>query len=260
MEKTDIYGFKNRSNFIKISFANQASLNYCKRILENGICFENFPFNKYSTYESNIPLVMKFMVDLQIYGMNWVQVDRESCNTFLVKDTTIYIETKCSSIKSFAPIDEWSMMAPLKILSFDIECVSKKSYFPKAEFDPVIAISCVVKIFGDNSTCDNRIFCLKGCEPIPGTTISSFDSEYFLLKGFHEYFKRIDPDIIIGYNILNFDFPYLITRAAVLGYSEFAYLGRLQSNFKFNFRYSFQIERLIFFFKSLWYKRKQNIE
>ena len=233
LEKTDIYGYKDRSDFLKISFANQSSLNYCKKILEGGICFEIFPFTKYTTYESNIPLVMKFMVDLQIYGMNWIEIERESCSTFLLRGSTIYIVTKCAHIKSYAPVDEWSKMAPLKIFSFDIECISKKSHFPKAEFDPVIAISSVVRIFGDDSFHEKQIFCLKGCEPIPGASIFSFDNEYFLLKGFYEYFKSTDPDIIIGYNILNFDFPYLITRAAVLGYSEFAYLGRLQSNFKF---------------------------
>jgi DNA polymerase delta subunit 1 len=176
---------------------------------------------------------MKFMVDLHIYGMNWIEVSRENCDSFTFKDSFIFLNTKCANLKSYAPIDEWSIMAPLKILSFDIECISKKSQFPKAEFDPVIAISCVLKVFGDDTVCDKQIFCLKGCESIPGATISSFESEYFLLKGFHEYFIRANPDIIIGYNILNFDFPYLITRALVLGLPEFTYLGRLSGRFKY---------------------------
>ena len=36
----------------------------------------------------------------------------------------------------------------------------------------------------------------------------------------------VDPDIITGYNIQNFDFPYLINRANHLKVSDFTFLGR----------------------------------
>ena len=37
-----------------------------------------------------------------------------------------------------------------------------------------------------------------------------------------------DPDIIIGYNIVNFDLPYLIHRAETLKITEFPYWGRIR--------------------------------
>lgn len=37
-----------------------------------------------------------------------------------------------------------------------------------------------------------------------------------------------DPDIIIGYNINNFDLPYLIDRAETLKVVEFPYWGRIR--------------------------------
>ena len=37
-----------------------------------------------------------------------------------------------------------------------------------------------------------------------------------------------DPDVIIGYNIQNFDLPYLIRRAETLKVTEFPYWGRIQ--------------------------------
>lgn len=39
----------------------------------------------------------------------------------------------------------------------------------------------------------------------------------------------MDPDIIIGYNIAGFDFPYLVDRADALKVKSFPYLGRLRS-------------------------------
>ena len=38
----------------------------------------------------------------------------------------------------------------------------------------------------------------------------------------------MDPDVMIGYNILNFDFPYLVTRAKTLGLKNFFFWGRIR--------------------------------
>lgn len=45
---------------------------------------------------------------------------------------------------SHAPDGEWSKLAPLRILSFDIECAGRKGIFPEAEKDPVIQIANMV--------------------------------------------------------------------------------------------------------------------
>jgi DNA polymerase delta subunit 1 len=37
----------------------------------------------------------------------------------------------------------------------------------------------------------------------------------------------VDPDIITGYNIINFDFPYIIQRAHALQISKFPLLSRI---------------------------------
>lgn len=37
-----------------------------------------------------------------------------------------------------------------------------------------------------------------------------------------------DPDIIIGYNICNFDLPYLLNRATALNLKDFPYWGRMR--------------------------------
>ena len=41
--------------------------------------------------------------------------------------------------------------------------------------------------------------------------------------------RQVDPDIFTGYNINNFDFPYLIQRAQHLGEPNFSYLGRIKN-------------------------------
>ena len=39
-----------------------------------------------------------------------------------------------------------------------------------------------------------------------------------------------DPDVITGYNIVNFDLPYLLNRATTLKVSNFPFLGRIKDD------------------------------
>ena len=44
------------------------------------------------------------------------------------------------------------------------------------------------------------------------------------------FIREADPDIITGYNINNFDLPYLINRAKHLKVKNFEMLGRIRGN------------------------------
>ncbi len=48
-----------------------------------------------------------------------------------------------------------------------------------------------------------------------------------MLEGWAEFVRRLDPDVITGYNIVNFDIPYLLNRAAYLRCHNFSKLSRL---------------------------------
>jgi len=52
-----------------------------------------------------------------------------------------------------------------------------------------------------------------------------------MLQKWRDFVEQVDPDVIIGYNIANFDLPYLIDRAKALKATQFPYLGRLKSAF-----------------------------
>ena len=42
---------------------------------------------------------------------------------------------------------------------------------------------------------------------------------------------EVDPDIITGYNIVNFDFPYIINRSIALHMNKYAMFGRVLDNY-----------------------------
>ena len=54
---------------------------------------------------------------------------------------------------------------------------------------------------------------LKGCAPISDVEIVSCKTEAQLLRSFADYVRLTDPDILSGYNIQNFDIPYIMDRA-----------------------------------------------
>ena len=57
----------------------------------------------------------------------------------------------------------------------------------------------------------------------------SYNEEDEMLLEWSEFVQEVDPDIIIGYNTSNFDFPYLLDRADTLKVDrKFYNLGRLK--------------------------------
>ncbi|KAL3808513.1 hypothetical protein ACHAXA_008334 [Cyclostephanos tholiformis] len=117
------------------------------------------------------------------------------------------------------PEGEWSKVAPLRILSFDIECQGRKGYFPEAERDPVIQIANSLSVYGDASNkCPivQNVFTLKGCLPIVGAQVISSNTEEDMLLKWRTFVHASDADIFTGYNVQNFDIPYLLDRAEAL--------------------------------------------
>jgi DNA polymerase delta subunit 1 len=60
------------------------------------------------------------------------------------------------------------------------------------------------------------VFTLKGCLPIVGAQVISSEQEEDMLMKWRKFLETSDPDIITGYNVQNFDIPYLLDRAATL--------------------------------------------
>ncbi|RWS22315.1 DNA polymerase delta catalytic subunit-like protein, partial [Leptotrombidium deliense] len=64
--------------------------------------------------------------------------------------------------------------------------------------------------------------------PIAGASIISFETEEELLLAWSQFIVQTDPDLITGYNIQNFDLPYLLNRAKTLSLNSFSFLGRIK--------------------------------
>ncbi len=91
----------------------------------------------------------------------------------------------------------------------------------------MIQIASVCKVHSESSHFLKTVYTLKGCANIVDSEVRCFDSEEELLQAFSDLVMAVDPDLLLGYNIINFDWPYLIGRAEHLGVRGFSQLGRV---------------------------------
>lgn len=92
-----------------------------------------------------------------------------------------------------------------KIVAFDIETYNPGG-ISRHESDPIIMIGF------SGSDGKKKVITWKKFKDAPGY-VEFVDSEKELIESFVGFIKKYQPDIIVGYNSDNFDFPYLFSRA-----------------------------------------------
>ena len=115
--------------------------------------------------------------------------------------------------------EDLAMPIPI-VMGFDIETNSVNPNMmpnPHIPGNKVFQISCVLSRPGDKDE-DYQKYLLSLGNPSPkvvgkNVNILTFDTEGELLCGFTKFIIDHNPQIIVGYNILKFDIPYMIQRA-----------------------------------------------
>lgn len=222
------------NTFAKVSVALPKLIAPAKRLIEK--MPTSFGLMDPKFYETNIDFDIRFMVDTAVVGCSWIELPAGKWN-LRSKYSQLHLESRCQIEVDVAwnifiahqPEGEWSKVAPIRILSFDIECAGRKGIFPEPNYDPVIQIASMVIRQGEKEPYLRNVFTLNTCAPIVGSQVLSFQSESEMLSKWADFFRELDPDIITGYNINNFDWPYLINRAKHLKVINFDFLGRIKN-------------------------------
>lgn len=119
------------SRFVKVSMHLHRHVPQMRGMIEKGLNFNGCTFWT-TTFESNMPHSLRFMVDNEMVGMSWIDVmpstysirsksTRKTSNQLeldVFDYTKIKVHPKCEG--------EFAKVAPMRILSFDIECLSEK--------------------------------------------------------------------------------------------------------------------------------------
>ncbi|KAL9188489.1 hypothetical protein ACHAXT_006867 [Thalassiosira profunda] len=230
-DKQSVMGYDpSHAKFLKVYVAMPGMIPKLKAIMEEGIALPGFRNAEgddvrgsmmFQPFECNVPYVLRFMIDHNITGASWLSLPK---GTYKLRQSESEKGTHCqieadiffNEIIPRKPEGEWSKVAPLRILSFDIECQGRKGYFPEAEHDPVIQIANCLTVSGEKAPVVQNVFTLKGCLPIVGAQVISSNTEEDMLLKWRSFVHASDADIFTGYNVQNFDIPYLLDRAEAL--------------------------------------------
>lgn len=196
VSKKTFYGYQERcQEYVCITTRNKRGVMEIKKHIERLYTQCDFFETTYSITDE-----MVFMRDVGL--KSWIKIDCvpdiDSCGKITAK-----VEfDQLTAINSNA-------IVKLKVVSFDIECKSREGIFPDHSVDPIIQIA---------TCCDNDkiLFSLGSCDAIDGAEVKCFNTERDLLDGWAKYIKQTSPDVLTGYNIVNFDIPYIIGRMDIL--------------------------------------------
>lgn len=225
------YRGADKDPFFKVVFSIPGHVPTARSILEEGLTIPGLGQTSFNTFESNIPFVLRFMVDHGIVGGGWIELPAKKYELASNTVGVTQIEAECvyeDLIAHPADSEEYSKVAPLRVLSFDIECAAPAGSFPDPSANPVIQIANYVTVHGqDDKPITKNVFVLGKSSPIVDADVRCYETEKEMLLSWREFVIKSDPDILTGYNIVNFDIPYLLDRAKKLKLDEFSNLTRL---------------------------------
>ena len=85
--------------------------------------------------------------------------------------------------------------------------------------DPVIQIGTTLTrgLQSATDSTDKHLFVFPDCAPIPGITVHAYPTEKEMILAWFKWMIKLNPDILIGYNVFGFDESYTWHRAEELG-------------------------------------------
>jgi DNA polymerase elongation subunit (family B) len=209
--------------FMRLVFKNKKAMSDAARMFDNKICMFTSSNNranikekfiKFDVYESTIDPYLRFMHIQDLQSCGWIKINKSKLIESFEPTTCTY----AYNVDWFdvLPMNEKIGIAPFIIASFDLECKSWDGInFPVASDirNPIIQIGISLSKYGSQDVYKRIMISLNTCDPIEGAEVYVCKREKELLEKFQEIMQKEDPDIYTGYNILNFDIPYLFERA-----------------------------------------------
>lgn len=227
VERTSLYHYNEVSTFIKIKAPSQMVLYTIIKAIKNGLKDGNVSIYP-ELYETNIEYILRAMVETNSVGCTWHRLPAYAYTVVYVPPheirTGITVTIPASQLQCDS---DRADIAPLRMLGFDIECMGRPGFFPDPLVDSVIQIAVILyNVQAMETPIQTIVFTLNTCAPIHNAEVRESDTVDGLLSAFSQYVRDTDPDIITGYNINDFDIPYLINQANARHVSMFTHLGR----------------------------------
>ncbi|KUG20675.1 archaeal dna polymerase i [hydrocarbon metagenome] len=158
--------------------------------------------DRYRHFEADIPFATRFMIDNRLTG-------------------GVLAPSAAADYRELAPAE---VDAPARICMMDIECDDAQG-FPEPEQNAILCITCWDSFDGAYTT----FLWTPGLDAGPEGrrdpslctddlhTVYRYPDEQSMLRALVQYIREQDPDILSGWNFVDFDIPYIVRRMATLG-------------------------------------------
>ncbi len=197
VEKRLPRGFtRNTTEMVRVIMRNPAKVSELRDIIKDHPSVEEI-------FEADILFKYRFMADFMISGMGWIDAECSDIKTTTVKaDRTVNI-TKISPF-------EQAKNTQASYLSVDIETLSKGGGLPNPEEDEIIMIS--IAFSPPHAGQDTLVLTTRVAD---GRDVIRCVGEDIMLEKFRSIVTDYNPDIITGFNINNFDIPFILKRMEI---------------------------------------------
>lgn len=200
VKRKNIWGYNPEKTYLQLGFRTSASARDARKRIR-----ELYPRAK--TFESSVDPVLRLCHVRNLSPTDWLEVSR-------------YSRCPGSAVKAkYTAVSRWITkdIPPLVFASWDIECYSSTGGFPMAhtEDDCVIQIATTFWVYGTDEH-HRTVVCLGETGPVGGVEVYSVESELELFRTWVNLLRDQRTDVLIGYNVWQFDWRYLADRLDVL--------------------------------------------
>lgn len=239
-----LYG-KIPTNYLMLTFRTHAACCTLQSFLNRANTIRDLEYelgfklqkDSFKVHEQNVDPLLKMTAYKKIGLCSWIEVteyypeDVTSEPNFSYADISMYVD-----YHDITPVVMPATIQPrIRVLSFDLECrsINHNSKLP----DPTEPKNYIVQISAHLWHSDvpgvitKHLFTIKKGRDVKveDTMVYNFRTEKAMLLTFKNFIVKHDPDVFLGYNILKFDWQYIITRVDLLGiYQDFLEFSRIK--------------------------------
>jgi len=199
-----------------LSFNSNKSMFKCENLLKEPKEVPGIGMACFKVWETNITIVRKM---LSLRHTNYSQ-------WFTIEGNRVAEEDKLSTLKheyicnwrtmtSIDPDISKSWMTHPRVLSFDIESYSDNHKALPNKYNAkhvAYMISVIYQQLGKPETRKKYLIIMADCNPIEEVDVIHVKNETELCNELGRLVRELDPEIITGYNIFGYDYPYLDAR------------------------------------------------
>ena len=209
---------------ILLKFKTLKAMSHCKNLVNKPHRVMDLGTMRFDTHETDISPIRKLFSLRKCRYSQWFRIQGIEI-PYDSGDRISHRGTPERPIREF--VVAWDSLTPIplnesrgwitrpRIVSFDIETYSDNHRaFPNEYSAKHVAfmISIIYQILNMPETRQRYAVVYGDCDPIPGVVIIRVFNELDLIAALANLINKLDPEIVTGYNILGFDYPYLDVR------------------------------------------------